>query len=57
MKELLITKKDGSVIAAERGSPLLETVNVHDIESLEWREKKEYEPHFDFRPNHNYKKV
>lgn len=46
MKTIIITRKDGSVVIAPKDSPLLESVNVHEIESVEWIRKVEYEPHF-----------
>lgn len=54
-KILVVTLKDGHVIFGVKDSPILETVNVNEIESLEYKIVKEYKPSFGFKANSNYK--
>lgn len=56
MKTLVVTLKDGAIISGEKDSPILNTINVHDIETLTWKPEQIYTPHFAFKPNPNYHK-
>ena len=55
-KTIVVHLKDGGIITGEKDSRILQLAKLEDIESIEWKVGKTYEPNFVFHPNANYRK-